>query len=93
MSKPGKSSIAQADSYESLGRFWDEHDLADHWDQTHAVEDAVFDIEATTILFAVDSELASQLTQKARQHGVSPETLLNIWVREKLDDPTSQASS
>jgi hypothetical protein len=33
-----KTPISGATSYRKIGEFWDEHDLADYWDQTHEVE-------------------------------------------------------
>ncbi len=33
-----KSSISKASSPAEIGEFWDQHDLADYWDQTHEVE-------------------------------------------------------
>jgi hypothetical protein len=33
-----KTPISGASSYRKIGEFWDEHDLADYWDQTHEVE-------------------------------------------------------
>ncbi|MBM3120394.1 MAG: hypothetical protein FJ006_12785, partial [Chloroflexi bacterium] len=34
----GRSSISKARSYKEIGEFWDTHDLADYWEQTHPVE-------------------------------------------------------
>ena len=40
-----KSSISQATTYEEIGEFWDNHSLADHWEQTQEIE---FDIKLKT---------------------------------------------
>jgi hypothetical protein len=37
-----RSSISKAKSYREIGEFWDEHDLADYWDQT---EPAGFEVK------------------------------------------------
>ena len=34
----GRTSISKARSYKEIGEFWDTHDLADYWEQTHPVE-------------------------------------------------------
>ncbi len=78
-----KSSLSDASSYAEIGEFWDAHDLADHWEQTHEVD---FDVrvESSVMYFAVEKALAEKLRAAARTHGVSPETLLNVWVQEHV---------
>ncbi len=78
-----KSSISNASSYEEIGEYWDAHDLADHWDQTHEVSFDV-SIESSVTYFAVEKTLAEKLRAAAKSHGVSPETLLNVWVQEHV---------
>jgi hypothetical protein len=78
-----KSSISGAKSYKEIGEFWNTHDLADYWDQTEPVEFEV-DIQSETTYYALDRQLSHKLARVAEQRGVSAETLLNIWVQEKL---------
>ncbi len=78
-----KSSISEARSYAEIGEFWDKHDLADFWDQTTPVEFEV-DIQSEVIYYAIDNMLSERIEELARQRGISPETLLNLWVQEKL---------
>jgi hypothetical protein len=78
-----KSSISKASTYEEIGEFWDTHDLTDYWDQTKPVEFEV-ELQSETTLFAIESGLSSRIRELAIQRGVSPETLLNLWVQEKL---------
>jgi len=79
----GKSSISQARSYREIGEFWDTHDLADYWDQTEPVDFEV-DIQSEATYYALDKHLSQMLTEIAEERGVSAETLLNMWVQEKL---------
>lgn len=37
-------------------------------------------------LFAVESGLSSRIRELAIQRGVSPETLLNLWAQERLQE-------
>ncbi|MCP4599295.1 MAG: hypothetical protein GY847_01950 [Proteobacteria bacterium] len=83
-----KSSISQAQSYKEIGEFWDTHDLADHWDQTEPVEFEV-DIQSEVRYYPLESTLAASIAEIARQRGVSVETLLNLWVQEKLQEQTA----
>ena len=78
-----KSTISQASSYKEIGDFWDTHDLADHWDQTEPVDFEV-DIESEVTYYALDKELSQMLSEVAEERGISAETLLNLWVQEKL---------
>jgi hypothetical protein len=78
-----KSAISKASSYVELGSYWDTHDLGEVWDQT---EEADFDFiaEPQTTYFAVEMGLSEKLRRLAAKKGVSADTLLNIWVQEKL---------
>lgn len=78
-----KSSISNASSYTEIGEYWDTHDLADHWEQTHEVNFEV-SVESSVMYFAVEKRLAEKLRAAAKTHGVSPETLLNVWVQEHV---------
>ena len=78
-----RSSISEAQSYRDIGEFWDTHDLADHWDQTEPAEFEV-DILSEITYYALDRKLSEAVRPLARKRGVSADTLLNIWVQEKL---------
>ena len=78
-----KSSISKAQSYKEIGEFWDNHDLADYWEQTEPVEFEV-DIQSEATYFPVETTLSAKLVSIAEQRGVSPETLLNLWIQEKV---------
>lgn len=84
MSK-NKSSISKAQSYEEIGEFWDAHDLSDYWDETRPAEFEV-DILSEVVYYAVDKELSAKIQASARRRGVSPDTLLNLWLQEKLQE-------
>jgi len=82
MSK-GKARISKAESYVEAGEFWDTHDLGEVWDRTKPVELEV-DLESERFLFPVERQLARKLEEIARSRGVSPETLVNLWLHEKV---------
>jgi hypothetical protein len=69
-------------SIEEAAEFWDGHNLADYWDQTHEVEIEVRAVHRQWIPLA--SNLAQQAIERARKEGVSVETLINLWVAERL---------
>ena len=39
--------------------------------------------------YAVDNKLSAKVQEFARSHGVSPDTLLNLWLQEKLQEQNS----
>jgi CopG antitoxin of type II toxin-antitoxin system len=63
--------------------FWDTHSAADFWDESLPA-DVAFDLDDTPRYVALDCGLARRLRKIAQTRGVSPETLINLWVREKL---------
>jgi len=82
-----KSSLSGSKSYQELSEYWDTHSLADHWDQTSPVEFEV-DVKSSTLYFPVDRFLAERLREVASAHGVSAETLVNLWLQERVTDET-----
>jgi len=84
----GKSSISKARSYREIGEFWDTHDLGDYWDQVQPVE-AEIAIEDELVYYPVDRALSSKIRSAARRHGVSSQTLLNLWLQEKVGEETA----
>ncbi len=72
-------------SIEEAAEFWDTHDLGDYWDLTRPVEFEI-DIQRRVFLTALQPDLAQKLTQVARRQGVSSETLINVWLTEKVKE-------
>jgi len=71
------------ESLEEFWEFWDTHSTTDYADQMSAVR-AVVKIQSKKIYCPVAGELASELRQEARRQGISTETLINLWLKEKL---------
>jgi hypothetical protein len=72
-----------AQTYREVGEFWDSHDLADFRDKTSA---ASFDVGITSEVtyYAVDKELSERIRHIAQKRGIAADTLINLWVQEKL---------
>ncbi len=76
------TSISKASSMEETGEFWDNHSLADYWDQTEEVE---FEVRAKRRRrVTIDPEVYSKIATQARMRGILPETLVNTWLTERL---------
>ena len=74
--------ISQARTLEEIAEFWDTHSTADYWDQTYEVE---FEVRAPRRRrVTVDPEVYEQIAKQARSRGILPETLVNVWLVERL---------
>jgi hypothetical protein len=79
------------ESFESLqeaAEFWDRHDVTDYDDLTTEVHFDV-DLQRRTVLTALEPELAKRVAEVAQRQGIATETLINLWLSEKLAAATS----
>ena len=79
--------MSEAQSYREIGEFRDSHDLPDYWDQTRGAEFEV-ETESEVTYYALGKALSEQARSLARKEGVPADTLLNLWVQEKLRQET-----
>jgi hypothetical protein len=75
------SSISKADTLEKMGEFWDTHDFTD-FDDPNA-QDVEFKI---TCAVPIELDLLSSMEKQARLRGVKVETLVNLWLQQKLTE-------
>jgi len=78
----------QFTSIEAAAEFWDTHSLADYDDVTTEVEFTV-NLRHRRYLVALAPELAEQLAAEAHKRGLSAETLVNLWLSERLNAATA----
>ncbi|OGW54581.1 MAG: hypothetical protein A2Z46_03270 [Nitrospirae bacterium RBG_19FT_COMBO_55_12] len=81
--KKSKSSVSKASTYAEIGEFWDTHELSTFWDKTKPAD---FDVamESEVTYYAMDKKLSEEVQEIAHRRGVSADTLVNMWVQEKL---------
>lgn len=72
-------------SIEEAAEFWDSHSTADYDDLMHDVYFDV-DIKRQTFLVPLEEKLAKEIIEIAKQEGLGLETLVNLWLREKLTE-------
>lgn len=78
------TSISKARTLEEIADFWDTHSLADYWDQTHEVE---FEVRAKRRRrVTLDPDVYAQIEVQAHARGLSPETLVNLWLAQRLQE-------
>lgn len=71
------------DTIEQAGAFWDSHDLADYLDDVEDVEFEV-DVRFRQHLVALEPGLYEKLAAESRRQGLHAETLVNLWLAERL---------
>ena len=84
-----KSSTSQAQSYQEMGAYWDTHDVSEYIADGEPVEFEV-DIQSEINYLALEQTLAAQVGKIAGKRGVSTETLLNLWVQEKVKEASPE---
>ena len=80
---PAATSSSQARTLDEIADFWDTHSLADYWDQTHEVEIAVRARRRRRV--TLDPDVSARVEAEARVRGILPETLVNLWLVERLE--------
>ena len=72
-------------SLEEFWAFWDTHSTADYEDFLEDVDVSV-DLHSSKVYCAVAKDIIAQVRTQARRQGVSTETLINLWLREKATE-------
>ncbi len=75
-------------SIEEAAEFWDVHSLANYEDLQKDVEFEV-KLKSEKNYFAVEKELADSIDTLAHLKGILPETLVNLWLKEKVVEKES----
>jgi len=87
--RKNKSSISKASAYREIGEYWDTHDLSEVWDKTRKVKFDV-DIESEITYYPLEKGLSEKLQALAKKQGVSSDTLINLWIQQKLQEHVAQ---
>ncbi|MDZ7360504.1 MAG: BrnA antitoxin family protein [candidate division KSB1 bacterium] len=71
-------------SLEEEVEFWETHSLTDYRDYWREVKDVKIDLVPRRL--SLEDELAQRINEVAPQRGVSSETLVNLWLQQKLSE-------
>lgn len=66
---------------QEASEFWDNHSVTDYPSGLVQFE---YKPEGSITLVAIAEELQEQLVNRAKKSGISIETLVNLWIQEKL---------
>lgn len=72
------------DTLEELTGFFDANDLGDYWQTMPEVEFEIA-LAKKTRLVAIEETLAERVAKIAKDQKVSPEVLIQTWLKEKLE--------
>ena len=75
------SSVSRAENETQMGQFWDSHDLTDYDDLN--APDVEFEFPA---IVRIETRLLVALKEQAKRRGVAVETLVNLWLQQKLEE-------
>lgn len=86
MERNKKKKIPEFKSLEEFQDFWDKHDLTEFWDKLKEVSIKV-DLKRSKNLVTIDPEILRKIRKTAAQKGLKTESLINIWLQEKILQP------
>lgn len=67
-----------------MADFWDTHSLDEYWDSTEPAEFELADDFSEHFLVALDPGLLAEVHRLANKRGVSTESLVNLFVEQRL---------
>lgn len=76
-----RTPLSNASSYREIGDHWDSQELTG--DKGHDVEFEL-DLESSRVYVPIDKTLEEKVRTAAVRQGVSVETLLNLWIQERI---------
>jgi hypothetical protein len=74
-----KSSVSKTDNVKKMGEFWDKQDFTEVDDIN--TPDVEFHVAAA---IPIEPDLLSDIEELAHLRGVRVETLVNLWLKEKV---------
>ena len=78
MGRSKLSRVSNMDSLEKMGEFWDTQDFTDYDSDAPDVDFKV------TFAVSIELELFSMVEEQANLRGVKVETLVNLWLQQKV---------
>lgn len=72
------------ESFEALADFWDSHDLTDYEDELEEVKYKIAKKPSHQFILSLSDKLTREMRIIVRREGVSMQTLVNLWIQERL---------
>ncbi len=74
---------AEFKTLREASEFWDTHDASDYWDATRETR-FMSTLKKEPKYVALEGNIAKKIFSMAKKQHVSTETLINLWLKEKL---------
>ena len=83
MEKNKAKALPRSKSVKELVDFFETHDMGDYWEE---MPEAHFDvnIKKRKHLVALEEDIVDKLTEIAKSKKVSSESLINVWLKDKI---------
>ena len=84
--------IPKFETEEQEAEFWDTHDSTDYLEDTEEVEIEYVDTRPKTLIsLRLHSKTIEQLKVLASKRGIGYQTMIRMWVMERLEEETRKA--
>ena len=80
------------DTFEEMAEFWDTHDTVDYEEYLTPVEATISAHPKHQYMITLSDSLDTLLHQVQKTEGVPLNTLINLWVQEKLQEYAAASS-
>jgi hypothetical protein len=80
------------ETFEELAEFWDTHDLTDYEESLNPVSLEVVSEPTHEYVITLSSSLNTVMREAQKKEGVSVNTLVNLWIQEKLQQYQATSS-
>jgi hypothetical protein len=80
MDEKKKNSISKTNRIDEIGDFWDTHDFTEYGSNA---DDVIFEVACAV---PIELELFTSIEKFAHNHKIKVETLVNLWLQEKLSE-------
>lgn len=87
--KKNRSSISKGKTYKEIGEYWDTHEVGEIFNETYPVSFDV-QIESEITYYAVAKNLSEKVHTLALRQGVTSDTLINLWIQQKVQEQLAQ---
>ena len=69
-----------------VAEFWDTHDITDYLDELQPITVKLSDTIAHGVIITFEPDTFNKICESARERSMSPETLINRWIIEGLNE-------
>lgn len=95
INKPKKPKLPDFNkmSDREIAEFWDTHDAADYWDEMEEVKERFIDVRPKKVIsMRIDEPTLKQLKKTAAKKGLGYQTLMRMWVKERLEEERKKSA-